>query len=159
MHRQGPVRQKGGPGEAQATGRNPTDRGKPGTKRHLLTEATGIPTALVVTGANRHDMTQLAALLDGTVVEPAPTAPPHLKAMVPIAPVFTRVMKLPPNLREFSVQLVQCDYGARRERRKPLLTDDAVHFDVTQKSYHRLASSRAVDRPPRAERLQHRRRF
>jgi putative transposase len=32
----------------------------------------------VVTGANRHDMTQLAALLDATVVEPAPTEPPHL---------------------------------------------------------------------------------
>ena len=78
VHRQGPVRQKGGAGEAQATGRNPTDRGKPGTKRHLLTEAKGIPAALVVTGANRHDMTQLAALLDGTVVAPTPTraAPP-----------------------------------------------------------------------------------
>jgi putative transposase len=33
---------------------------------------------LVITGANRHDMTQLAALLDGTVVEPAPTEPPQL---------------------------------------------------------------------------------
>jgi transposase len=43
-----------------------------------LTEAQGIPTALVVTGANRHDMTQLAALLDGTAIAPAPTEPPHL---------------------------------------------------------------------------------
>jgi putative transposase len=43
-----------------------------------LTEAQGIPVAHAITGANRHDMTQLAALLDGTVVEPAPTAPPHL---------------------------------------------------------------------------------
>ena len=34
--------------------------------------------ALVVTGANRHDMTQLVALLDGTVVPPTPTEPPHL---------------------------------------------------------------------------------
>jgi putative transposase len=33
---------------------------------------------LVITGANRHDMTQLAALLDGTVIEPTPTTPPHL---------------------------------------------------------------------------------
>ena len=33
---------------------------------------------MVITGANRRDMTQLAALLDGTVVEPTPTAPPHL---------------------------------------------------------------------------------
>ena len=32
----------------------------------------------MVTGANRHDMPQLAALLDGTVVEPAPTEPPQL---------------------------------------------------------------------------------
>ena len=32
----------------------------------------------MVTGANRHDMKKLAALLDATVVEPAPTAPPHL---------------------------------------------------------------------------------
>jgi transposase len=44
----------------------------------LLTEATGLPTALVITGANRHDMTQLAALLDGMVITPAPTEPPHL---------------------------------------------------------------------------------
>jgi putative transposase len=46
-----------------------------------LTEAKGIPTALVLTGANRHDMTQLAALLDGTVLappQPAPPNPPHL---------------------------------------------------------------------------------
>ncbi len=78
MHRESPVRQKGGAGEAQATGRNPTDRGKPGTKRHLLTEARGIPTALVITGANRHDMTQLAALLDGTVIAPTPPEPAHL---------------------------------------------------------------------------------
>ncbi len=32
----------------------------------------------MITGANRHDMTQLAALLDGTVVEPTATEPPHL---------------------------------------------------------------------------------
>ena len=63
---------KRGAGEAEATGRNPTDRGKPGTKRHLLTEAKGIPVAVVLTGANRHDMKKLAALLDATVVEPAP---------------------------------------------------------------------------------------
>ena len=33
---------------------------------------------MLITGANRHDMTRLAALLDATVVEPAPAAPPHL---------------------------------------------------------------------------------
>ena len=73
-----PFGKKGALARRQATGRNPTDRGKPGTKRHLLTEAKGIPVAHAITGANRHDMTQLAALLDGTVIEPAPTVPPHL---------------------------------------------------------------------------------
>jgi putative transposase len=76
--RQSAIRHKRGAGEAQATGRNPTDRGKPGTKRHLWTEAKGIPTALAITGANRHDMKKLADLLDGTGVEPAPAIPPHL---------------------------------------------------------------------------------
>ncbi|MEA2515380.1 MAG: putative transposase [Thermomicrobiales bacterium] len=33
---------------------------------------------MVVTGANRHDMKLLADLLDATVVEPAPAAPPHV---------------------------------------------------------------------------------
>jgi putative transposase len=43
-----------------------------------LTEARGIPVAVLVTGANRHDMKKLGALLDATVVAPAPSAPPHL---------------------------------------------------------------------------------
>jgi putative transposase len=43
-----------------------------------LTEAKGIPIAVLVTGANRTDMKKLAALLDATVIEPAPTAPPQL---------------------------------------------------------------------------------
>ena len=52
----------------EATGRNPTDRGKSGTKRHLLTEGHGLPVGLAVTGANRHDMTQVAAVLDARPV-------------------------------------------------------------------------------------------
>lgn len=43
-----------------------------------MTEAKGIPVALLLRGANRHDMKKLAALLDATVVEPAPVEPPHL---------------------------------------------------------------------------------
>lgn len=38
------------------TGANPTDRGKQGVKRSLLTEAIGIPIAVAIDGANRHDM-------------------------------------------------------------------------------------------------------
>ena len=64
-----------------ATGANPTDRGKKGTKRSLLTEGGGIPIAIAVAGANRHDKVLLAATLDGIVVarpEPSEEACQHL---------------------------------------------------------------------------------
>ena len=70
MHRQGPAGAQGGAGAAQATGANPTDRGKCGSKRHLLTEGRGLPIALVLSGANRTDMKKLAELLDAKVIEP-----------------------------------------------------------------------------------------
>jgi len=37
------------------TGPNPTDRGKAGSKRHLITDQNGIPLAIAHTGANVHD--------------------------------------------------------------------------------------------------------
>src|ERR687883_337160 len=42
---------RGGP----ATGANPTDPGKAGTKRHLVVEGQGLPLAVKVTAANAHD--------------------------------------------------------------------------------------------------------
>jgi putative transposase len=72
--RQGPAGAKGGAGEAQATGANPTDRGKCGSKRHLLTEGKGLPVALVLSGANRTAMKKLADLLDAKVIEPPAAA-------------------------------------------------------------------------------------
>src|SRR5262249_31773371 len=70
---EGPARQKGGAGEAEATGANPTDRGKCGVKRHLRTAGRGGPLATVLSGANRTEMKKLADLLDAKVYE-APTA-------------------------------------------------------------------------------------
>jgi transposase len=46
------------------TGPNPTDRRKSGSKHHVLTDAKGIPLAMTLTGANRHDVTQLLPLVD-----------------------------------------------------------------------------------------------
>ena len=51
-----------------ATGPNPTDRGKRGTKRSLLVDGAGAPLAVVVDGANRNDMKLVAATLDGIVI-------------------------------------------------------------------------------------------
>ncbi|MFC6366568.1 IS5 family transposase, partial [Nonomuraea thailandensis] len=46
------------------TGPSPVDRGRAGSKHHLITEATGIPLAVILTGANRNDVTQLRPLLE-----------------------------------------------------------------------------------------------
>ncbi len=56
------------------TGPNPTDRGKSGVKRSLLTEGHGVPIGLEVAGANRHDMKLVRATLESIVVpRPVPT--------------------------------------------------------------------------------------
>ena len=58
----------------EATGRNPTDRGKSGTKRSLLTDGRGIPLAVAVAGANRHDMKLTTPTLEAIMLErPQPT--------------------------------------------------------------------------------------
>lgn len=62
-------------------GKNPTDRGKNGTKRSLLVDEQGGPLGLVIDGANRHDTKLLRATIEAIVVDrPEPTArrPQHL---------------------------------------------------------------------------------
>ena len=58
------------------TGTNPTDRGKQGVKRSLLTEVQGIPVGLAVDGANRHDMKLVRVTVDSLPV-PRPTPSPE----------------------------------------------------------------------------------
>jgi len=55
-----------------ATGANPTDRAKCGTKRHLLIDGHGAPLGLHLSGANRHDMKGLADLLTKGLILPRP---------------------------------------------------------------------------------------
>ena len=47
-----------------AAGKSPVDRGKQGTKRSVLTDAAGIPLAVVVAPANRHDSPLLRPTLE-----------------------------------------------------------------------------------------------
>src|SRR5438876_6637306 len=55
----------------EKTGPNPTGRGKSGVKRSVLTEGHGVPLAVEIEGANRHDM---KLTLAGIVVDrPKPT--------------------------------------------------------------------------------------
>ena len=51
------------------TGPDPTDRGKLGTKRSVVTDARGIPIGLAVDGANVPDYKLLEATLDAMPVQ------------------------------------------------------------------------------------------
>jgi transposase len=55
-------------------GKNPTDRGKLGAKRSVLTEGGGVPIGLAVEGANRNDFKMVRETIESIPVKrPAPT--------------------------------------------------------------------------------------
>jgi putative transposase len=51
------------------TGKNPTDRGKKGSKIHILVDKKGAPLALQITGANQHDKWSADDLIAAIVIE------------------------------------------------------------------------------------------
>jgi putative transposase len=77
-----PTRRWARPGSGgKKVGKNPTDRGKRGTQKSVLTDAQGGPLAAVVEAANVNDHLLLEATREAIVVaRPAPTAarPQHL---------------------------------------------------------------------------------
>ena len=69
------------PVSGEKPGRNPTDRGKSGTKKSLAVEATGGPLGVVIAGANIPDVQLLEETLGAIVVdrpEVTPDKPQHL---------------------------------------------------------------------------------
>ena len=68
---------------ASRPGRTPSDRGKPGSKYHLVVDRDGIPLAVRLSAANAHDSTKLLPLVDAVPPDrrstgetgPAPEAP------------------------------------------------------------------------------------
>jgi transposase len=58
------LRQHPGKKGGELVGPNPTDRGKPGTKRHILTDRGGLPLTKLLTAANRHESTVFEQMLD-----------------------------------------------------------------------------------------------
>jgi putative transposase len=62
-------------------GKNPTDRGKQGTKESVLVDADGGPLGVVIAAANVNDHLLLRATIEAIVIErpaPTPQAPQHL---------------------------------------------------------------------------------
>ena len=65
----------------EKTGRNPTDRGKPGTKRSLIVDGSGGPLGVVIDGATVPGTKLLDATIEAIVPErpePTPNQPQHL---------------------------------------------------------------------------------
>ncbi len=59
------------------TGNNPTDRGKLGTKRHILTDKKGIPLSAVISSASTHDIKMATNVVDSMVIKrPSPSSKP-----------------------------------------------------------------------------------
>ncbi len=54
-----------GPEKGDLTGPNPVDRGKYGSKIHLITERSGLPISVGISGANLHDSQALIPLVKG----------------------------------------------------------------------------------------------
>ncbi|WP_157112550.1 IS5 family transposase [Pandoraea faecigallinarum] len=67
------------PPGGEQTGPNPTDRGKLGSKRHLIVDKRGVPLALTVTGANRHDSIAFEALIDAIPSVPGLSGRPRCR--------------------------------------------------------------------------------
>jgi IS5 family transposase len=57
-------RERAGSRGGEQTGKDPTNRGKLGTKRHLVVDRAGLPLAVTISGSNVHDSRLLEATVD-----------------------------------------------------------------------------------------------
>jgi transposase len=64
-------------GGVQGSGKNPTDRGRPGVKHHVLVDGNGIPLAIHTTPANTPDVKELIPLVDSVGPQDARTGEPE----------------------------------------------------------------------------------
>jgi hypothetical protein len=67
----------------QHTGPSPVDGGRAGSKHHLITDGHGTPLAVLLTGGNRNDVTQLLPPLDATGPRLRRTSPPQTRRPSP----------------------------------------------------------------------------
>ena len=64
-------------GGGEKTGKNPTDRGKLGTKHHLVTDGQGIPLAVTITGSNVPDVKEALHVVDKVPAVPGRVGHPR----------------------------------------------------------------------------------
>jgi transposase len=69
-------------GGVEDSGPNPTDRGRPGVKHHLLADATGVPLAIGTTPANVPEVKQLIPMVDAVPAVPGQRGRPRRRPAV-----------------------------------------------------------------------------
>jgi transposase len=52
------------PGGGEQTGKDPTNRGKLGTKRHIVVDRSGVPLAVTISGSSVHDSQRIEEAID-----------------------------------------------------------------------------------------------
>jgi putative transposase len=104
----------------EATGPNPTDRGKLGVKRSVLTDGRGIPLAVVAAPANVHDMRLVAETLDARLRAP----PPGIRCNLcmdrgydfPQVEDLVRASRFRPHIRSRGEEVRRCRVGESPRR-------------------------------------------
>jgi hypothetical protein len=71
------LQQRAGDKRGPQTGPNPTDRGKAGSKHHLVVDRRGLPLAILLSAANVHDKREALPLLDAILPIKGPRGRPR----------------------------------------------------------------------------------
>src|SRR5439155_15831650 len=97
------------------TGKNPTDRAKPGTKRMLLVDEDGGPLGAIIAPANAHDSTLIGGVIEAVVVDrPDPKTVPQNLCLdkgfdTPNARGEVAKAKYVPHIRSIGEEAKPCD--------------------------------------------------
>ena len=93
--------ERAGQGWGDQVGATPVDRGKPGTKLHLVCDGSGVPLTAVVTAANVNDTTMFQAIVadippirrrqGGGAPDPASSTPTRAMTAEPTVPIYAGV--------------------------------------------------------------------
>ena len=108
------------PKGGDCTGPNPTDRGKLGVKRHVITDGRGIPVAIGITAANVHDKRLAEPMVDAVVIRHSrgPHRPVHLcldKGYdFPDVAIALRRRRIQPHIRKRGEKRRGCRSGKAR---------------------------------------------
>lgn len=102
----------------EKTGKNPTDRSKLGSKRHLLVDGRGAPLAVMVTGANDHDQTCATDLLDQTMI-PRPKTVYCVQHLCADKGYDSEPLRQAVRQRNYQVHIRKREYGKRTQSAQP----------------------------------------